>query len=246
VRFDERRLCNALASLFEDVRGSGIDVVLSIDNMDELSHHFGTAEELQKVWRDSEVLLELCDAPVVFLVIMRTYYSGILPREIANRRVLGRLPESDLIAILAKRLVSERPEVKRAVEEPILKKALAGVARRAPTPLAFLMWFKALFEENALSEETLGVGVTRFLETYYSTIPVEVLRRVVEAFAQPDSVISREALLKACGGNEAELKQIVDRQGVLPKDFWDPATYYALDPELYIVHPRATDSSVKT
>jgi len=52
-------------------------------------------------------------------------------------------------------------------------------------------------------------------------------------------VINRERLLAACGGNEAEVNQVIDRQGVLPKDFWDPATYYTLDPELFIVHPSA-------
>lgn len=246
VRFDEMRLCNALAALFKDIRQSGVDVVLYIDNMDELSHHYRTAEDREKVRRDTEVILALCSAPIVFIVNMRTYYSGILPREIANRRVLRRLPEGELLAILEKRLGPERPEVKRAAENPILKRTLAKVAGRAPTPLAFLMWFKALFEENALSEEKLADGVTRFLETYYSTLPIEVWRRVVAAFAQPDGVISRETLLAACSGNEAQLNQIVDRQGVLPKDFWDPTTYYTLDPELYLVHAGAPDPSVKT
>jgi Cdc6-like AAA superfamily ATPase len=246
VRFDEMRLCNALVALFKDIRASGVDVVLYIDNMDELSHHYRTAEDRQKVRRDTEVLLALSDAPIVFIVNMRTYYSGILPREIANRRVLRRLAETEMLAILEKRLDPERPEVKRTVEAPIVKATLAMIAARAPTPLAFLMWFKALFEEGALSAEKLDEGMTRFLDTYYSTLPVPVWRRVVSAFPQPDSVIGRDALLKACEGNEAELSQIVDRQGVLPKDFWDPTTYYTLDPELYLAHQGAAAPGTKT
>jgi hypothetical protein len=246
VLFDEMRLCNALVALFKDIRNNDIDVVLYIDNMDELSHHLQTPEDRQKVRRDTGVLLTLRDAPVIFVVNMRTYYSGILPREIANRRVLDRLPEGELLAILAKRLEPERPEVKSAVQDAAVKAALARIASFAPTPLAFLTWFKALFEAGALSKDKLDAGVTSFLGTYYSTLPVDVWRRVVAAFAQPESAINREALLNACGGNEAELNQVVDRQGVLPKDFWDPTTYYTLDPELYIAHPSAADSGVKT
>lgn len=243
VRFDEMRLCRALAALFEDIRRSDIDIVLYIDNMDELSHHFQTAEERQKARRDTEVLLALREARIIFIVAMRTYYSGILPREIANTHILGRLPIGELLAILEKRLDLERPEVKQAVGD--LKAIVVKVANRAPTPLAFLTWFKALFEAGALSEEKLEAGVTEFLERSYATIPAGVWQRVVAAFAHPDDVISREALLNACDGNEARFNQIVDRQGVLPKDFWSPTTYYTLDPELHIVHPLAAAPGVK-
>lgn len=245
VRFDEMRLCRALAALFEDIRRNEIDVVVYIDNMDELSHHYRTAEERQKARRDTEVLLLLRDAPIIFIVNMRTYYSGILPREIANRRRLLRLPERELQTILAKRLETERPEVKRAVEDPTVKATLARVAALAPTPLAYLTWFKTLFETDALSEQKLDAGVKSFLETNYATLPVEVWGNVVKTFATPETAINREALLNACNGNEAQLNQLVDRQGVLPKDFWDPSTYYTLDPELYILHPGAAPPGAK-
>ena len=245
VLFDEMRLCKALAALLEDIRRSDIDIVLYIDNMDELSHHFQKPEEREKARRDTEILLGLNKARIVFIVNMRTYYSGILPREIANCRVLRRMPVGELLAILEKRLDPERPEVKRAVEDPIVKATLAKVAALAPTPLAFLTWFKALFEAGALSMEKLDAGVTELLETAYATIPADVWRSVVTAFAKPGDDITREAVLNACGGNDARFNQIVDRQGVLPKDFWSPTTYYTLDPELYIVHPSAIDPGVK-
>jgi hypothetical protein len=241
VRFDEPRLCDALSSLFQDIRASGLDVVLYIDNMDELSHHYSTTEELQKARRDTEVLLALRAAPIIFVVNMRTYYSGILPREIANRRVLRNLPVADLLSLLEKRLGGEVPAVKQKIEETTAKTAIRRLASTAPTPLAFLNWFKAMFEEDALSVEAHAEGSARFVDTYYSTVPEAVWKVIADAFATPETYISRDALLGACGGNEALLRQAVDRQGVLPKDFWDPATYYTLDPELYLVHPRVTE-----
>jgi hypothetical protein len=239
VRFDEMRLCRALGALFKDIRGSDVDVLLYLDNVDELAHHYAIPEAREKVRRDTETLLLLRDAPIIFIVNMRSYYSGILPREITNLRVLRRLGVPELNAILSKRLETERDEVKKAVTGEDQTKALAKIAAFAPTPLAFLRWFKFLFEADALSERGLAKGVTNFLETYYSALPVDVWRLVCDAFDKPETPIDRARLLTACGGNEAQLAQIIDRQGVLPKDFWQPATYYTLDPELYIAHRSA-------
>jgi Cdc6-like AAA superfamily ATPase len=236
VTFDEMRLCKALVALCEDIREADIDVVLYIDNMDELAHHYQTPEDRAKVKRDTNTLLLLRDAPIVFAVTMRTYYSGILPRELTNRRKLGRLAPGELLAILERRLEPERAEVKRAVDDSAVKATLAQLAKVAPTPLAFLMWFKAFFEAGALAEDKLDQGVESFLETSYSTVPVEVWRRIVAAFPKPESAIGRAALLAACGGNEAELSQIVDLQGVLPKDFWSSEEHLTLDPLFHIAH----------
>lgn len=212
--------------------------MLYIDNMDELRHHYRTDEERQKARRDTEVLLMLRNAPVVLVLNMRTYYSGILPREIANRRVLRPLREAELLLILEKRLEAERHEVRMAIQAGPVKEATRRLAAIAPTPLAFLTWFKALFEEKAMSVERVAGGVTRFLETYYSTVPEQVWRKVVEAFDDPEECIDRDKLIAACDGNAALFNQAVDRQGVLPKDFWDPSTYFTLDPELFLVHPK--------
>jgi hypothetical protein len=245
VRFDEPRLCGALSSLFRDIRASGLDVVLYLDNMDELSHHYSTDDDREKVRRDTEVLLSLRAAPIILVLNMRTYYSGILPREIANRRTLRNLAIPELLLVLDKRLAGELPALKQKVEEATTKEATRRLATMAPTPLAFLTWFKTMFEEDALSVEGHAEGATRFLETFYSTTPEAVWKSIADAFATPDSAITREALLSACAGNEALFRQAVDRQGVLPKDFWDPTTYYTLDPELYLVHPRVTATERK-
>ena len=186
VRFDEMRLCQSLAALFEDIRRCDIDVVLYIDNMDELSHDYKTEDERKRTRRDTEVLLALHTASIVSIFNMRTYYGGILPREIANRRVLRRMPPPELLRILEKRLEPVHADVKRAVETPAAKETIAKIAQFAPTPLAFLTWFKVLFEDDALAVDKLDAGTTRFLEAHYSTLPVDVLRSVVAAFAKPD------------------------------------------------------------
>lgn len=242
VTFDEMRLCRLMVALFEDIRAEGIDVVVYLDNMDELSHHYRRAEDREKVRNDTSTLLLLREAPVIFIVTMRTYYSGILPRGMTNRRVLRRLNEGEMLAILERRLQRERAEVKQAAEGPSVKALVAKLAKVAPTPLALLVWFKALFDADGFAEGQVDRGIGTFLDTTYSMVPAEVWRRVAAAFPAPETAITRESLLVACNSNVAELNQIIDRQGVLPKDFWSPDTYYTLDPELFLLHPSAAQT----
>ncbi len=238
VRFDELRLCKLLAALFEEIRRAGIEVVVFVDNMDEIHHEYLKEGEREKARHETTTLLQLRDAPIIFVVAMRTYYKGILPREMTNRCNLRRLNEHELHGILQKRLKQVQSDAQKAAEHPSLKKTVARLAKCAPTPLAFLTWFKYLFERGALSTETLDDGITEFLETYYAWLPANVWRKVVPRFADRNGVISREELLAACDNNEGLLRLVVQRQGVLPIDFWDPTTYYTLDPELHLVHPE--------
>lgn len=237
VRFDEDRLCSALRALFEDIREAGLQVVLFLDNMDEAHHHYLTEEERRRARRDTNALLRLHDAPIVMVLNMRTYYSGVLPREMARVRVLKRLPGQELLSILDKRILAEAPEVRLRMQDSALREAVAKLAVAAPTPLAFLKWILVLFEDDALSPSALAQGVEDYVEAHFSSEPSHVWRRVVAAFPTPDTAITREALLTACDKNEAVLRQVVERQGVLPKDFWDPGTYFTLDPELHLLHP---------
>lgn len=239
VRLDELRLCKLLAALFEEIRRAGIDVVVYIDNMDEIHHDYLKEGEREKARYETTTLLRLSEAPVIFIVAMRTYYLGILPREMTNRCNLRRLSEQALHGILQKRLEQMQPEARKAMTDPSVKKTVAQLAKGAPTPLAFLTWFKVLFEADALSDETLDKGVTQFLESYYSTLPADVWRKIVAKFKDREVALTRDDLLAACGGNEALFRQVVDRQGVLPKNFWDQNTYYTLDPELHLLHPDA-------
>lgn len=238
VRFDEDRLCSALRALFEDIRASDIHVVLYLDNMDEAHHHYLTDEERKRARRDTNALLRLHDAPIVMILNMRTYYSGVLPREMARVRVLKPLPSQVLLQILDARIKEEPQELRMRMLDTTVKAAVEQLARMAPTPLAFLRWILVLFENDALSPTELARGVTEYLESHFSTEPTHVWRSVVAAFKTPDTAITREALLEACDKNEAVLRQVVERQGVLPKDFWDPGTYFTLDPDLHLLHPN--------
>lgn len=244
VRFDEINLCKALIALFEDIRRNDIDVVLYIDNMDEISHQYRTDAERKKAEHETQTLLLLRNAPIVFVVNMRTYYSGILPREMTNRRILNRLSAKDLQRILDKRLEPTREEIKKAVQSAESQKVLTHLAGVAFTPLAYLTWFKSLFEAGMLSMEQLDEGITQYLEVYYGTLPANIWRDVARAFPDPKQPVNRETLLAACGGNEVTLRQVIERQGVLPKNFWDPQTYYTLDPELALI--RAVDIAAQT
>jgi Cdc6-like AAA superfamily ATPase len=239
VRFDELRLCKLLAALFEQIRRSGIDVVVYIDNIDEINHNYLKEGERDKARHETSILLRLSEAPVIFIVAMRTYYLGILPREMTNRCNLPRLGEKDLHGILQKRLEQLQPEARKVLDDPRVKRMVVRLARGAPTPLAFLTWFKEFFTADALTDETFEKGVTQYLERYYSTLPADVWRKVVAKFKDREVALTREDLLAACGGNEALFRQVVDRQAVLPKNFWDQNTYYTLDPELHLLHPDA-------
>ncbi len=123
------------------------------------------------------------------------------------------------------------------MQDSHLRDAVARLAAAAPTPLAFLKWVLVLFENDALAPADLARGIDDYLESHFATEPTAVWRRVVAAFATPETAITRETLLEACDKNEAVLRQVVERQGVLPKDFWDPGTYFTLDPELHLLHP---------
>lgn len=236
IRFDEINLCKALIALFEDIRRHGIDIVLFIDNMDEISHQYRTDVERKNAAHETQTLLLLHRARIVFVVNMRTYYAGILPREMTNLRTLGRLTREDLRILLDKRLERTKDAIKQKVQTLPAKEVLTHLANQAPTPLAYLKWFKVFFEANTLSMDKLEEGLVHYLEVYYGTLPAHVWKSVALAFPDSHRPINRAAVLAACGGDEIVLRQVIERQGVLPKDFWDPETYYTLDPELALVH----------
>jgi hypothetical protein len=237
VLFDEQRLCKAVCALFRDIREAGFEIVLYLDNLDELRHTYRTAEERERVRLDVEALLLVREAPIGLVVNVRTYFSGILPREITNRRVLRRMSDADLLQTVEQRLNGELADVKASFGEAALKAELQKLARVAPTPLALLQWFKFLFEEELIAPGRLNDGLDQYLETSYTSVRRETLKKVAEAFDEPTSPLPRAALLAACGNNEAVLNQLQDRQAILPVDFWNPVEF-TLDPELSFLHPK--------
>lgn len=237
VRLDEHRLGKALCALFHDVCASGLDIVLWLDNIDELQHSYRTGEDRARVRLHVEALLGLCDAPIALVLAMRSYYSGILPRQLGNRRILRPLPEAELLNIAHRRLQRESEDAQKAMLEADCKEMIRELAQVAPTPLAFITWLKFLFEEGMLVPAEITPGLERYLEAYYANLSVPTLRRVVKAFEEPHQPVPRQKLLDACEGNEALFAQLQNRQAVLPVDFWDPVEF-TLDPELFFLHPK--------
>ncbi len=236
VRFDDQGLLDALDALFRDIRGQGFDVVLYLDNIDELRHEYRTDELREKVRRDVEGILSLTRSPIALVLNVRTYYSGVVPREIGNRRVLRPLAADALCRILDQRVVGERDAVRAAFADPVTQGVVQQLAACAPTALAIRRWVKVLFEDDLLTPALLSEGFETFLESYYASVEVDALRAVARAFPAPHHLVPREMVLDACERNQAIFDQMQDRQVVLPGDFWNP-TRFALDPEMHFLHP---------
>lgn len=237
VSFDDHGVAEALIALLRDVRAHGFDAVLYLDNIDELRHEYRDSEARDSVRRDVESVLELKSAPIALILNMRKYYTGVVPREISNTRVLRPLPPETLCSILDRRLEHERGELREALRRSPHADMVQRLAQAAPTALAFLRWVKFLYEEDMLHPERVDEGFEYFLESYYSNVEVGKLQAVAEAFPTPDASLDAAAVLEACGGNRAVFEQLQDRQVILPRDFWNP-TQFTLDPELHFLHPE--------
>jgi Cdc6-like AAA superfamily ATPase len=221
VRFDDQGLTDALVALCHDLRALGFGVVLFLDNMDELRHEYRDENSRAVVRHDVEGVLTLKQAPIGLVLNMRSYYTGVIPREISNTRVLRPLAATDLMEILDRRMAHERRAVQEAMRtaRPVAER-LAGVA---PTPLAFLRWVKFLFEEGMLHHDRLEEGFGFYLETQYANIEQSALQAVVQALPTPTSPIEKSAVLAACGGSQAVFETLQDRQVIMPDDFWHPS-----------------------
>jgi len=237
IRFDEYRLCAALRAFFDDVRDQGLNVVLFIDNIDELHHDYREAAQREKVRQQAEWVLELKQAKVALVACMRTYYADIA-RDIGNKLMLDPLPPNMLQGILERRVKDEPAPIREEYERADVKRLANRLAFAAPTPLAYIEWFKVLCEQDAFESSSQDKAIRRFVTAEYAGVPFDVLKSVVRAFPAPGEEIDVKALLDACGGRESELAAVQDRQVVLPNDFWNP-TRFSLDPSLHILHPDA-------
>ncbi|MEZ4463954.1 MAG: ATP-binding protein [bacterium] len=237
VNFDDQGIGEALVAMFEDIRSQGFGCVLYLDNIDELRHEYRSAEERDRVRKDVEHVLELKRAPVALVLNMRKYYTGVVSRDISNQRVLRPVPPEVLREILARRLEEERPAICDALATPAATAVTERLSGIAPTPVAYLLWTKFLFEEGFYREERLAEGFDAYLETQYSNLDVRVLHALAAAFPEPDAILDASVVLEACAHNRAIFSQMQDRQVILPHDFWNP-TQFKLDPELYFLHPK--------
>jgi hypothetical protein len=230
IKFDEARLCRAFCDFFHDVREQGMHVVLHLDNIDELRHEYYQEEEVRK---DVDGILALRDAPIGLLLSMRTYYAGSLPREVTQRLLLNQLKAADLQTVVLQRVADSmddgtRHNLQKALSEVPLRDPAERLASMARTPLSYLLWSQFLYDHM---DQPLSVVLQRFLETHYSNIPASTLRKLVRRFLAPDQPLPLAEVLAACDGNQAIYNQLLDRQAVLPQDFWHPVDF-TLDPEL--------------
>ncbi len=179
-------------------------------------------------------MLELKQAPIALLACMRTYFSDIA-RDIGNKLTLPPLPANVLLGILERRIKDEPPSTREGFKGAGIKNLADKLAGLAPTPLAYLDWFKVLCEQDAFDAPRREKAIERYVRAEYASTPFPVIQAVARAFASPEQELDRDALKVACGGSDTDVAAIQDHQVVLPNDFWNP-TRFTLDPSLYLLH----------
>lgn len=234
VQFNEYKLCMLLRDFFGDLREQGLNVVLFVDNIDELHHNYRDPAQREYARQQAEWVLELKQAPIALLACMRTYFSDIA-RDIGNKMTLPPLPANVLLGILERRIKDETPSTREGFKGVETKNLADKLAHLAPTPLAYLDWFKVLCEQDAFDQPRREKAIERYVRAEYASTPFEVIQRVAHAYPAPDRELDEAALLEACGSSKGDLAAIQDHQVVLPNDFWNP-TRFTLDPSLYLLH----------
>ncbi|MGK0359366.1 MAG: Cdc6-like AAA superfamily ATPase [Bradymonadia bacterium] len=238
VNFDQLSLCQSLVALFKDIRECGLNALVYLDNIDELRHDYRDEDTLAQVMTDVKQVLELKRAPIGLLLNMRDYFTGILPRDISNFRNLRAMETEELVKILTLRLDRESLDTKALINAHA-NDAIDSLVRVAVTPLALLRWFRFLYEDEeawSLSPETLEAGLVRYVESVYAGVRVDHIRQVARVFDTPTGMASADEIKAACGEKHAVFDQLLERQVILPVDFWHPV-YFTLDPELHFLHP---------
>lgn len=238
VNFDQLSLCQSLVALFKDIRECGLNALVYLDNIDELRHDYRDQDTLAQVMTDVKQVLELKRAPIGFLLNMRDYFTGILPRDISNFRNLRPMETAELVRILNLRLDKENVETKALIDAHA-SDAISTLVRVAVTPLALLRWFRFLYEDEeawSLNPAALRDGLFRYVESVYAGVPVKDIQCVAKIFDVATGMASADEIKAACGDKHAIFDQLLERQVILPVDFWHPV-YFTLDPELHFLHP---------
>ncbi len=236
VLFDAPRLREAVVGFFEDLRvHANFDVVLLLDNIDELDHEaIRTETERDRLRGETDGLLGLAHAPIGLILTMRTYFAGILSREVDDPKYLARMPAREHVAIIERRLQREPEEVQAAFADAACRGCIAALAKLAPTPLALLKWFRYLAERELHASPDVRAALRQSLHERYAQIGPEWIEKVATKFEAPNQAVSREALLAACNSNESTFAQLERYQVILPLDWWQPYEY-TLDPELHFL-----------
>ncbi len=240
VNFDIPRLTKMLIAFFEEIRESGLNVFMLLDNVDEIRHSYRDPETRQLIRDETEWVLGLHKAPIGLLICMRTYYAkGLMTREIRLHKTLSRMKPAQLIEVVRSHMSRETQKVRDAFEQKTCQDLLTKLASMAPTPLALLTWFGWAIENDLLEEEVSAIAKD-WQKGGYTAIEPGVLRQVLDAFVKAArngrSVLSQKELLEALDGEESRLAQLQDLQTILPLDFWNPVDF-TLDLELHWLVP---------
>lgn len=242
VVFDAPRLREAVVGFFEDLRThANFDVILVLDNIDELDHEaIRTATERERLRGETDGLLGLAHAPIGLILTMRTYFAGILSREVDDPKFLPRMPVEEHAAIIERRLEREPPDIRAAFEDAACQNCVGELADLAPTPLALLKWFRYLAERELHATGDVRDALRQSLKERYAQIGPEWIVKIAGEFESPAQAVPREQLMAACGSKESVFAQLERYQVILPLDWWQPYDY-TLDPELHFLTQPAGD-----
>ncbi|MEM9458139.1 MAG: hypothetical protein AAGF11_28450 [Myxococcota bacterium] len=235
VLLDDTTLRESLIQLLRDVRiqDPKLDVIIYLDNIDELDHDAcNDASKREQIRLETIGLLDLCRAPVGFVLNMRSYYASSLLRDVDNTYTLESLPPEHMAQMLQVRLAGEREEIREVLASDQWSATLEELSRMAPTPLVFLRWLKYLAEWDEVGRGPIATRLEGYNNHHVANVSPEQLRVVARIFDPPARTVQRAELLVACDGREAMLSQLIHAQVVLPRDFWEP-NEFTLDPELH-------------
>lgn len=232
ITFDVDRLLMLTHKLFEDIRGAGMRVFLLIDNVDELQHEYWDEDARTSTQATVKRVLRLTEAPIAVLLCMRTYFQSILPRAVGFPRRLEKLPETELLTIIERRIALEDEAVQRALKSDEAQAVIRGLAARAPTPLALLTWVKWVAESRDGFKGSVDAHAVRWRDAGYADF-AGAIDAALKLFARKrvegvEAATSKE-LLEAVGGDNDGLRYLQTTELVLPRDFWSP-THFVLDP----------------
>jgi hypothetical protein len=230
VTIDEHRVSRMLVALLRDLRDHGLKAVIYLVNVDELDHDYGSEDARRRVRTEVEGVLRLRDAPVAFILNMRTYFAGVLPREVPPPLQLEPLPAAVLVEALDRRAEEEPEPVRQALATPDARAALDRLAAASPTPLAFLDIVHYLLEHDGLTPAGLAPALRRYAQARFTSLDLADLEAACRAFAGSTRGVERKALVTALG-DEDILGALELHQAVLPMDFWSPR-HFTLDPAL--------------
>ncbi|MFV8751399.1 AAA family ATPase [Nannocystaceae bacterium ST9] len=236
ISFDPPRLREAVIDFFHDVRaGADFDILLVLDNVDELDHDAIRSEEARARCRgETDGLLGLTHAKIGLILTMRTYFAGILGREVDEPTVLTRLSPADHVALVRGRLTRESAEIQQEFAQAPCVRGIERLAELAPTPLALLKWLRYLSERNLHTTEDAATALRGLLTDRYAQIRESVIEAVVREFDISNAPVSRDRLVAACEGDEGKFAQLLRYQILLPVDFWYPYEF-TLTPELHFL-----------